>query len=288
MFEGSTVALVTPYRNGKVDEKALGDLVEFHISKGTDVLLPCGCTGEAATLNHSEQIRAIRLVVEAARGRVPIMAGSGSNSTAEAVELTREAKKAGANAALLIGPYYNKPTQEGFYQHYKTVAEQVDIPIILYNVPSRTGKNIEPETVARLSEIRNIVAIKEASGSVDQSSQIAMLCDIMILSGDDSLTLPLMAIGAKGVVSVAANVLPDRVAALCRAWLQGKPEEAKKIHFELMPMFKALFVETNPIPVKTVLAEMGMIAEEFRLPLCRISDAARQKLLKTVRDYKLI
>jgi len=288
MFEGSTVALVTPYRNGKVDEKALGELVEFHISKGTNALLPCGCTGEAATLTHAEQTRAVRIVVEATRGRVPVMAGSGSNSTAEAVDLTREVKKAGADAALLISPYYNKPTQEGIYQHYKTVAEQVDIPVVLYNVPSRTGKNIEPETVARLSAIKNIVAIKEASGSVDQSSQIALLCGITILSGDDSLTLPLMSIGAKGIVSVAANVLPDRVAALCKAWLNGQPEEAKKIHFELMPMFKALFIETNPIPVKTVLAEMGLIAEEFRLPLCPISEAARPKLLKVARDYKLI
>jgi 4-hydroxy-tetrahydrodipicolinate synthase len=287
MFEGSTVALVTPFRNGKVDEKAMSELVEFHIKKGTDVLLPCGCTGEAATLNPVEQIRTIRLVIEVTAKRVPVMAGTGSNNTREAIELTAEAKKAGADGALLIGPYYNKPTQEGFYQHYKAVAEAVDIPIVLYNVPSRTGKNIEPETVARLSEIRNIVAIKEASGSVDQASLIAQLCGIMILSGDDSLTLPLMSIGAKGIVSVAANVVPDRVAALTRAWLDGKPEEARKIHFELMPIFKALFIETNPIPVKTVLAEMGKIAEEFRLPLCRISDANRLKLLAAVRQYKL-
>lgn len=288
MFEGSTVALVTPYRNGKVDEKALGELVEWHIASGTDNLLPCGCTGEAATLSHKEQIDAIRLVVETVAGRVPVMAGTGSNNTSEALELTREAKKAGADAALLIGPYYNKPTQEGLYRHYKTIAEEVDIPIVLYNVPSRTGKSIEPETVARLSAIPNIVAIKEASGSLDQSSQIAMLCDITILSGDDSLTLPLMSIGAKGVVSVAANVIPDRVAALCRAWLDGEPEKAKKIHFELMPMFKALFIETNPIPVKTVLAAMGKIAEEFRLPLCNISEGNREKLLKVAREYKLV
>ena len=214
MFKGSTVALVTPFRNGKVDEKALGNLVEFHIKKGTDALLPCGCTGEAATLNHQEQIRTIQVVIEAAAGRIPVMAGTGSNSTSEAIHLTREAEKAKADAALLISPYYNKPTQEGLYRHYKSVAEEVDIPIVLYNVPSRTGKSIEPETVARLSEIENIAAIKEASGSVDQSSAIAGLCDIIILSGDDSLTLPLMSVGAKGVVSVAANVLPDRVAAI--------------------------------------------------------------------------
>ena len=198
MFEGSTVALVTPFRNGMVDENALGQLVEFHIEQGTDALLPCGCTGEAATLNHNEQVRTIKVVVEAAAGRVPVMAGSGSNSTAEAVSLNKLAIEAGADATLHISPYYNKPTQEGIYLHYKAIAESTDKPVVLYNVPSRTGKNIEPETVARLSEIENIIAIKEASGSVDQSSTIASLCDIMILSGDDSLTVPLMSIGAKG------------------------------------------------------------------------------------------
>ena len=288
MFKGSTVALVTPFRNGEVDEKVMGDLVEFHIEKGTDALLPCGCTGEAATLDHDEQIRTIRVVIEAAAGRIPVLAGTGSNSTREAIHLTREAKKLGADAALLISPYYNKPTQEGIYQHYKAVAEAVDIPVVLYNVPSRTGKSIEPETVARLNEIENIVAIKEASGSLDQSSSIAGMCDIIILSGDDSLTLPLMSIGAQGVVSVAANVVPDRVAAMTRAWLEGDPAQAGKIHYELLPLFKAMFIETNPIPVKTTLAEMGMIAEEFRLPLCRMSEENRSKLLSVISHYKLI
>jgi 4-hydroxy-tetrahydrodipicolinate synthase len=288
MFNGSTVALVTPFRNGKVDEKAMGDLVEFHIEKGTNALLPCGCTGEAATLNHAEQIRTVQVVLEAASGRVPVMAGSGSNSTAEAIHLTKEVKKLGADAALLISPYYNKPTQEGLYQHYKAVAEAVDIPVVLYNVPSRTGKSIEPETVARLNEIDNIVAIKEASGSLDQSSAIANLCDITILSGDDSLTLPLMSIGAQGVVSVVANVVPDRVAAMTGAWLKGDPGQAMKIHYELFALVKAMFIETNPIPVKTTLAAMGMIAEEFRLPLCPMSEANRGKLLAVLREYKLI
>ncbi|MBN2290489.1 MAG: 4-hydroxy-tetrahydrodipicolinate synthase [Candidatus Glassbacteria bacterium] len=287
MFEGSTVALVTPFRDGKVDEKAMGDLVEFHLAKGTDALLPCGCTGEAATLDHEEQIRTIQVVIEAAAGKVPVLAGTGSNSTREAIHLTGKARKLGADAALLISPYYNKPTQEGIYLHYKAVAEAVDIPVVLYNVPSRTGKSIEPETVARLSEIANIVAIKEASGSVDQSSAIAGLCDIIILSGDDSLTLPLMSVGARGVVSVAANVVPDRVAAMTRAWLDGDPEQARKIHYELLGLFKALFIETNPIPVKTTLAEMGMIAGEFRLPLCPMSEANRGKLLSVIRKYKL-
>jgi len=287
MFKGSTVALVTPFRGGNVDEKAMGDLVEFHLEKGTDALLPCGCTGEAATLDHEEQIRSIQVVIEAAAGRVPVLAGTGSNSTSEAIHLTREAKNLGAAAGLLISPYYNKPTQEGIYRHYKEVAEAVDIPIVLYNVPSRTGKSIEPETVARLSEIENIVAIKEASGSLDQSSAIAQLCDITILSGDDSLTLPLMSIGARGVVSVAANVVPDRVAAMTGAWLEGDAAQARKIHFELLPLVKAMFIETNPIPVKTTLAEMGMIAEEFRLPLCPMSRENRNKLLQILVDYKL-
>ena len=287
MFKGSTVALVTPFRNGKVDEKAMGDLVEFHVENGTDALLPCGCTGEAATLDHDEQVRTIQVVIEAAAGRVPVLAGTGSNSTQEAIHLTGEAKKSGADAALLISPYYNKPTQEGIYRHYKAVAEAVDIPIVLYNVPSRTGKSIEPETVARLSEIETIVAIKEASGSLDQSSSIAGCCDIVILSGDDSLTLPLMSIGAQGVVSVAANVVPGKVAAMTHAWLEGDPEQARIIHYELLPLFKAMFIETNPIPVKTTLAQMGMIAEEFRLPLCSMSEENRSKLLSVISNYKL-
>ena len=288
MFEGSTVALVTPFRNGKVDEDALGQLVEFHIEQGTDALLPCGCTGEAATLNHDEQIRTIKVVVEASAGRVPVMAGSGSNSTSEAVSLNKLAVGAGADATLHISPYYNKPTQEGIYLHYKAVAESSDKPVVLYNVPSRTGKSIAPETVARLSEIENIIAIKEASGSVDQASSIASLCDIMILSGDDSLTVPLMSIGAKGVVSVAANVVPGKISAMTHAYLDGDSEKAAKCHMELLSLFKALFFETNPIPVKTILAGMGMIAEEFRLPICKISDANRPRVLEVARSYGLV
>ena len=288
MFKGSIVALVTPFRNGKVDEKALGELVEFHIEKGTHAILPCGTTGESATLDHSEHVRTVEVVLEAASGRIQVIAGTGSNSTQEAIYLTGQAKKMGAAAALLVSPYYNKPTQEGLYLHYKTVAEATDIPIILYNVPSRTSKNIEPETVARLSEIENIVAIKEASGSLDQASRIASLCDITILSGDDSLTLPLMSIGATGVVSVAANIVPERVAEMTEAWLSGDPQKAKEIHYQLFPLFKALFIETNPIPVKAALAAMGKIEEEYRLPLCPMSESNRKHLLSVMKDLKLI
>lgn len=288
MFKGSIVALITPFRNGKVDEKALGDLVEFHVKNGTDAILPCGTTGESATLDHSEHIMVIRMVIDSASGRIPVIAGTGSNSTAEAVHLTCEAQKIGANAALLVSPYYNKPTNEGLFLHYKAIAEAVDIPLILYNIPSRTGKNMEPETIARLSEIKNIVAVKEASGIMDQTSQIASLCKITILSGDDSLTLPLMALGATGVISVAANVVPDRVAAMTRAWLEGDPQKAKKLHYELLPLFKALFLETNPIPVKAALAAMGKISEEYRLPLCKMSPGNRDKLVSVLSSQGLL
>jgi len=287
MFTGSIVALVTPFRNGGIDEKALGDLVEFHVANGTSAVLPCGTTGESATMDHEEHVRVIRLVVEAAAGRIKVIAGTGSNSTREAVHLTSQAARLGADAALLVSPYYNKPSQEGLFLHYKTVAESCDIPQILYNVPSRTGKNIEPETVARLAGLKNIVAIKEASGSLDQTSQIASLCDITILSGDDSLTLPLMSVGAVGVISVAANVVPAKVAALCRAWLDGRPEEARRVHYELFPLFKALFVESNPIPVKAAVAAMGLIAEEYRLPLCPLAEANRRKLMEVMKHMGL-
>lgn len=288
MFKGSIVALVTPFSNGEIDEKALGALVDFHIENGTSAILPCGTTGESATMDHSEHVKVIQVVLEAASGRRPVIAGTGSNSTAEAIYLTREAAKLRADAALLVSPYYNKPTQEGLYQHYKAVAESADIPIILYNVPSRTGKNIEPETVARLSEIENVVAIKEASGSLDQASQIASLCGITIISGDDSLTLPLMSIGATGVISVAANVVPDLLAKMTGAWLEGDPGSARKLHFELFPLFKALFIETNPIPVKAAVAALGKIKEEYRLPLCPMAASNREKLLAVMREMNLI
>jgi 4-hydroxy-tetrahydrodipicolinate synthase len=288
MFSGSIVALITPFRNGQIDENALAGLVEFHIDNGTSALLPCGTTGESATMSHEEHLQVIRIVVEAAAGRVPVIAGTGSNSTAEAVHLTAEAARLGADGALLVCPYYNKPPQQGLYLHYRKIAEAVDIPQILYNVPGRTALNIEPETIARLAELENVVAVKEASGSLDQASQIANLCDLTILSGDDSLTLPLMSVGAKGVISVAANVVPDRTAALCSAGLSGDNVEALKIHLELLPLFKAMFVETNPIPVKAAVAAMGKVAEEYRLPLCSMDDSSRARLMAVLNEMNLV
>ena len=288
MFKGATVALVTPFKNGKIDEEKLKDLVEFHIKEGTDAILPCGCTGEAATLNHEEQVRMIRLVVEMANKRVKVIGGTGSNSTEEALKLTREAKGAGADGALMITPYYNKPTPKGLYEHYSLIAREVDIPIILYNVPSRTGISILPETVSELSKIDNIVAIKEASGNLEQVSQILNLCDITVLSGDDSLTLPMMALGGQGVVSVAGNLMPKKVSQMVHNFLDGKIDEARKLHFELLSLFKAMFIEVNPQPVKTALALMGMIEMEWRLPLTSMLDENVEKLKKVLKSYRLI
>ena len=288
MFSGSFVAIVTPFKNGKFDEKKIADLIEFHISNNTDGIVPCGCTGEAATLNHSEQKAIIKFTMEVADKRVPIVAGTGSNSTEEAVELTRYARKARCQGALLITPYYNKPTQEGLYRHYSQIAKSADIPIVLYNVPSRTGISISPETVARLSKIDNIVAIKEASGSLDQVSQILNACDITVMSGDDSLTLPMMALGARGVVSVAANVIPREVHDMTAAFLKGNVETARKIHFKILNLCKAMFIETNPIPVKTALKLMGKLNGELRMPLCEMQKDNEAKLKKVLEGYKLL
>jgi 4-hydroxy-tetrahydrodipicolinate synthase len=268
MFRGSIVALVTPFKdNFKVDFDAYGRLIDWQLEQGTDGIVPCGCTGEAATLTHEEQEKVIQFAVERVAGRVPVIAGTGSNNTREALSLTRYAREVGADGALLITPYYNKPTPAGQKLHYTSIAEAVDIPIVLYNVPSRTGTNMLPETVAELSKTPNITAIKEASGNVDQVSQIRSACDITILSGDDSLTLPMMALGATGVISVAANVVPGPVARMCREFHNGNLEAARAIHYELMPLFKALFLETNPMPVKAALAWMGLIENHLRLPL---------------------
>jgi 4-hydroxy-tetrahydrodipicolinate synthase len=288
MFTGSMVALVTPFRKGKVDEAKIPELVELQVSKGTDVICPCGCTGEAATLNHDEQVRVIEITVEAVNRRAKVVAGTGSNSTEEALILTRRAKEAGADGALMITPYYNKPTQRGLMLHYEKVAAEVDIPIMLYNVPSRTGVNMLPETVAELSEIDNIVAIKEASGSVDQVSAILSICDITVLSGDDSLTLPMLAVGAKGVVSVAANIAPAEVAALIDSFNACNMEEARRIHYQLLPLFKALFCETNPIPVKRALNMMGLIENELRSPLFPLSTENEPKLRKVLEGLNLL
>ena len=268
MFRGSIVALVTPFNEDfSVDFEAYGRLIDFHLEHGTHGIVPCGCTGEAATLAHDEQKQIIKFTVERVEGRLPVIAGTGSNNTAEALDFTLYAKDVGADGALMICPYYNKPTREGLIAHYKTIAEKVDIPIMLYNVPSRTGIKMEPDTIAELFQSPNIVSIKEACGSVDQVSQIRSLCDINVMSGDDPLTLPMMAVGASGVVSVAANVVPEKVAAMCDEFDNRNLEAAQALHYELTPLFKALFVQTNPLPVKAVLAQMGLIKNVLRLPM---------------------
>jgi 4-hydroxy-tetrahydrodipicolinate synthase len=284
------VAIVTPFRNGKVDEKAFGDLIEFQITSGTDVIVPCGTTGESATLSHEEHRRVVELTVKIVNKRVPVIAGSGSNSTSETLELTQYAKKAGADGALLITPYYNKPTQEGLYRHFKLVAESVDIPVVLYNVPGRTGVNMLPSTAARLREVKNIVGVKEAGGDLKQVSELIRLCgrDFDVISGDDFTTLPALSLGGVGAISVTANVAPADCAAMFDAFFAGRMEEALKLHYKLEPLHGAMFLETNPIPAKTALALMGRIAEEFRLPLCPLADANKEKLKKTLKDYGLI
>lgn len=290
MFKGSIVAIVTPFKKGKVDERALGDLIDWHIKQGTNAIVPCGTTGESATLDYKEHDRVIEFTVKAVNKRVPVIAGTGANATDETIMITKHAKKVGADGALLVSPYYNKPTQEGLYRHYKTVADAVKIPIVLYNVPGRTAVNILPPTVARLAEIKNIVAIKEATGDMKQVSEVIRLCGdrITVLSGDDFTTIPLMALGGKGVISVTANVMPKLVSDMCAFWEQGKFDDARKIHFKLEPLNSSMFFETNPIPVKTALAMMGRISEEFRLPLCEMAKANKEKLKNVLKSYKLV
>jgi 4-hydroxy-tetrahydrodipicolinate synthase len=290
MFKGSMVAIVTPFKNGKVDEKALGDLIEFHIKNGTDVIVPCGTTGESATLSHEEHHRVVEFTVQTVNKRVPVVAGAGSNSTSETLELTKYAQKAGANGVLLITPYYNKPTQEGLYQHFKKVTDLVDIPVILYNVPGRTSVNMLPATVARLRVIKNIVGIKEATGDLKQISEIIRLCgkDFDVISGDDFTTLPMLAIGGVGAISVTANIIPADAAAMFDAFFAGKMEEALKLHYKMEPLHSLMFIETNPIPVKTALALMGKINEEFRLPLCPMAEVNKEKLKKALKDYGIL
>ena len=288
MFKGSIVALVTPFSNGKVDELRLRELVDYHVKGGTDAISPCGTTGESPTLSHEEHKKVIQIVVEQANKRVPVIAGTGSNSTDEAVDLTRFAKRAGADASLQVCPYYNKPTPEGQYRHFEKIAKEADIPIILYNIPGRTGITMTPETIARLSKIETIVAVKEAAGSLDQVSQILSLCDITVLSGDDSLTLPMMSVGAKGVISVAANIVPKDVAVMTHYALKGTYDKARELHYKLFPLCKVLFIETNPIPVKTAMEALGMIKGELRLPLCPMSEANTAALRKSLVDYGLL
>jgi 4-hydroxy-tetrahydrodipicolinate synthase len=290
MFKGSIVAIVTPFKNGGVDEEKLRELVEFQISSGTDAIVPCGTTGEASTLDNEEHDRVIRIVVEQVNKRVPVIAGTGSNFTNEAIELTGHARKIGADGALLVTPYYNKPSQEGLYRHYKAVAEAVALPQILYNVPGRTGVNLRPETVARLAEISNIVAIKEASGSLQQVSEVLALCGdkLDVLSGDDFITFPMMACGAKGVISVVANIMPKEVAALVDAFFAGNWEEARKLHLQLLKISNAMFIESNPVPVKTAVALMGKCSDEVRLPLAPLSMGNKAKLAAIMKEYNLV
>lgn len=290
MFQGSMVALVTPFSNGRVDEPAVRELVEFHISNGIDVLVPCGTTGESPTLTHDEHRRVIELTVEAANRRIAVVAGTGSNSTAEAIELTRYAKQAGADGALLVLPYYNKPTQAGLIAHCRAVADAAELPLILYNIPGRTGINMLPETLTALADHPYIVGMKEATGNLEQMTQDIVLCGdrLSFLSGDDTLTLPLLAVGGRGVISVVANIVPRDVADLTHAFLSGDWKRAREIHLKLFPLCQAMFYETNPIPVKTAMATMGMIGGELRLPLCPMSEPNLNRLKAAMRAYGLI
>jgi 4-hydroxy-tetrahydrodipicolinate synthase len=291
MFSGSIVAIATPFKNGKVDEATLRNLVEFQIKNGTNGIVPCGTTGESPTLSTEEHEHVIDICIQAAKRRVPIIAGTGSNSTAEAVALTKHAAKAGANGVLQVSPYYNKPTQEGLYRHFKAVSEAASIPVILYNIAGRTAVNIEPATIARLAQdCKNIVGVKEASGSIDQMQTIKRLCpnDFVLLSGDDALLLPVLSIGGAGVISVAANIVPDDIIALISAFNAGDIQEAQRIHYRLLPLIRALFLETNPIPVKVAMGMLGLCSPELRLPLCEMSANNEEQLKKALVEYGLL
>jgi 4-hydroxy-tetrahydrodipicolinate synthase len=289
MFAGLTVALVTPFRNGAVDEAALRKLVDFQVAAGTECVSPCGTTGESPTLSHEEHERVIDIVCQHAAGRVRVMAGTGSNSTQEAIRLTKRAKAAGADGALMVAPYYNKPMQDGFYEHFRAVAEAVDIPIVLYNIPGRTAKNMEPETICRLGEIRNIVAVKESTGSMDQASQILSGSNLTVLSGDDSLTLPLMSMGGSGVVSVVGNIIPKDVRSLAAAWREGNVAEAQRWHHKLFPLCRdMLSLATNPIPLKAAMKLLGRDTGEVRLPLTPLGSKDIEKLKGTLKTYGLM
>lgn len=290
MFEGVFTALVTPFRDGSLDERALTELVELQIGAGVDGLVPCGSTGEAATLSHAEHQRVVEVVVAAARGRVQVIAGTGSNSTAEAIQLTRHAKEAGADGALLISPYYNKPTQEGIVAHYTEIARQTAFPLIAYNVPGRTASNLLPATLARLAEVDQIVGVKESSGDLNQIAHvIASVPDsFAVLSGDDWATLPMLALGAKGVISTCSNVAPGEMVDLVRAFRAGDLARARSVHYRLLPLFDVLFCESNPIPVKAAVAMRGLIQEELRLPLVPISNGNRERLQAVLKELGLL
>ncbi len=291
MFQGAYVAIVTPFKNGQVDEATLRELIEFQIANGTHGIVPCGTTGESPVLSFKEHERVVDITVEQVNKRVPVLAGSGSNNTDEAIVLTKHAKSAGADGALMIAPYYNKPTQEGLYRHYEKVARSVDIPIIVYNIPGRTAVNIEPATLARLAKIDTIVGVKEASGSMKQITDIIALCGetFTVLSGEDYLTYPLMCVGGKGVISVTSNIIPKDMADLCSLALAGKLADAQKLYYRVLPLCHALFYETNPAPVKAALAMMGKIpSDEVRLPLVQMGDANRDRLKRDLQAYGLL
>lgn len=290
MFTGALSAIVTPFSDGAVDEVALRDLIEWQIGAGVQGIVPCGSTGESATLSHAEHEQVIKIAIEQARKRVPVVAGTGSNSTAEAIRLTAAAREMGADGALLISPYYNKPTQEGIYKHYKMIAQSVDLPLIMYNIPGRTGSNIMPETMARLCEVRNIVAVKEASGSMDQISDIRRLCGerLTILSGDDSLTLPLIALGAKGVISVITNIMPREMRDMVAAALANNYTSARELHYRMLPLMRALFIETNPIPIKHAMSLLKKCSPEVRMPLTPMSPPAADRLKAVMKEMKLL
>lgn len=290
MFKGAITAIVTPFRNGKVDEKAFRELIEFQIANGVNGIVPCGTTGESSTLSHKEHDKVIEITIDAVKKRVPVIAGTGSNSTDEAIRLTKHAYEAGADGALMVCPYYNRPSQEGLYQHFKKVAEAVPIPIVPYNIAGRTGVNLEPATLARLAGIGNIVGVKEASGSIKQMSDVIRLCgpDFSVLSGDDLFTLPLMAMGGSGVISVVSNVAPADVAALAAAVEARNMKKARSLHYKMSPLIDALFIETNPVPVKAALAMMGKIEYEVRLPLAKLAEGNYNKLKQALIGYGLI
>lgn len=288
-FAGVSVAMITPFKNEEVDYDALKKLVDWHVEQGTDGLVPVGTTGESPTLDHNEHDKVIAAVCEYAAGRLKVMAGTGSNSTREAIRLTKHAKESGADGALMVGPYYNKPTQDGYYKHFAAVAEACDLPIVLYNIPGRTASNITPETIARLDEIPTIVGIKEATGSMDQASEIALNTNLTILSGDDSMTLPLMSIGGRGVVSVVGNIVPKDLKALVSAFDAGNFAEALKLHRKLFTLCKDLLsVATNPIPLKTAMKMLDMDSGELRLPMCPLDDAGEARIRKTLTEYGLL
>jgi len=290
MFKGAITAIVTPFKNGQFDEAAYRELIEFQIKGGIHGIVPCGTTGESATLSHAEHKRVVETCIDQVKKRVMVIAGTGSNNTAESLELTQHAEAAGADAALMITPYYNKPTQEGLYQHYKTVASNTRIPIVVYNVPSRTSVNLLPETVARLAELPTIKGIKEATGDLKQCAKVLQLCGdkITVLSGDDFTVLPLLAVGGMGVISVTSNVAPGDMAGMCNAFFAGDLAQARALHYKMWPLMEAMFFETNPTPAKTALKMMGKITGEVRQPLCPLSEANEDKLRQVMQKYGLI